>query len=249
MRIETCIGPAAVALSVLCVNGVVGQELSIKRDLPALPSNACEARGFAFELDPYPSEEAEAEAEGLASDANLAAILGEYDRARSLLSEASALHPRSTSISYRFGRLLEDGGEREAALSEFCRFIVIDAQAVEVAEVEVRIERIGLEVGAVGAGSARVAFEDGVSSFDLGDYEEAVLDFSRALVELPDWDQAHFNRAVAYLQSGRDASGAADLEWYLELVPDASDRVEVEVVLDALGPVTEVQYGRSELTP
>ena len=97
--------------------------------------------------------------------------------------------------------------------------MVIAPGAGETADVAERIESVGMGVGALGASPARAAFEDGVGSFDRVEYDQAVLDFSRALVERPDWDQAHFNRAVAHLRSGRDAAGAADLEFYLELGP------------------------------
>ena len=239
MRIATVNGLTATVLAVLCVGGLAAQDLSLKRDLPPLPSNACEARGYVFAPDPVPSPEAATEAEGLASEANQATILGQYQRARTVLSEAVGLDRTSASVSYSFGRLLEGGGEQEAALSEFCRFLGIDPQEPEITDVEERVERIGIEVGALGVSPARAALEEGIRAFDLGDYDGAVLDFSRALVELPDWNQAHFNRALAYLDSGRAAAGAADLQFYLELAPEAADRAEIESLLNELAPLTE----------
>ena len=185
-----------------------------------------------------PSPEEASEAEGLASEAGQATILGQYERARSLLAEAVGLDPTSSTISYSFGRLLEGDGEPEEALSEYCRFLGIDPDVPEIGDVQTRVQRIGTEVGALGVTPARAAFEEGVVAFDRADFDQAVLDFSRALVESPDWDQAHFNRAVAYLSSGRDAAGAADLEFYLELAPEANDRVEIEELLEEIGPVT-----------
>jgi hypothetical protein len=84
--------------------------------------------------------------------------------------------------------------------------------------------------------------EAGIDAFDRGSYDEAVRHFSGALVELPDWDQAHFNRAVAYLRSGRQDAGVADLEWYLEISPEAVDRLAVEAQLAALEPPAEAVY-------
>ena len=239
MRIASIIGLTTAALAAHCVADVRGQELPLKTDLPPLPSNACEARGYVFQAESAPPAEAAAEAQRLTAEANQAAILGDVQRARSLLGEAAALDRTSSAISYVFGRQLEAGGEQEAALSEYCRFLGIDPDAAEVDDVEARIERIGTEVGALGAGPGRTALEDGIRTFELGDFDEAVLDFSRALVERPDWDQAHFNRAVAYLSSGRDAAGVADLEFYLEVAPDAEDRAEIEALLDEIGPLAE----------
>jgi tetratricopeptide (TPR) repeat protein len=223
----------------LFVEAVMGQSLSLKRDLPALPSNACAARGYVYEMPQTPSTEVAEGAESLASEASQAAILGQYEQARDLLREGTALDGTSSSLSYSLGRLLESGGELESALAEYCRFVVIAPSAGEAADVEQRIESIGIAVGALGLSSARAAFEAGLGSFDRGDYDQAVLDFSRALVEQSDWDQAHFNRAVAYLSSGREAAGVADLEFYLELAPQASDRAEIEGLLEELGPIVE----------
>jgi tetratricopeptide (TPR) repeat protein len=223
----------------LFVEAAMGQSLSLKRDLPSLPSNACAARGYVYEVPQTPSTEAAEGAESLASEASQAAILGQYEQARDLLREGTALDGTSSSLSYSLGRLLESGGELEPALAEYCRFMVIAPSAGEAADVEQRIESIGIAVGALGLSPARAAFEAGLGSFDRGDYDQAVFDFSRALVEQPDWDQAHFNRAVSHLTSGRDAAGAADLEFYLELAPQASDRAEVEGLLEELGPIVE----------
>jgi tetratricopeptide (TPR) repeat protein len=232
----------------MLVGGLDAQEaavlevLPLKRDLPPLPSNACEARDFAFGQVSTPSPEAVADAQRLSSEASQAAILGQYEQARSLLSGAAALDPSSTSVSYQLGRLLEDGGDREGALREYCRFLALGGEAAEVAEVEGRVENVGRALGVFGAEAARTALAAGIDAFDRGEYDEAVRAFSGALVELPDWDQAHFNRAVAYLRSGRQDAGVADLEWYLEISPDAVDRPAVEAQLAALEPPAEAVY-------
>ena len=245
MRTAVRASLCCVITAVLHVGGLAGQDLILRRDLPPLPVNACEARGYVFAAGPAPVSEVALDAEGLASEASQAAILGEYQRARDLLAEAAETDPTSSTISYSFGRLLEGGGELEPALAEYCRFLVIAPDAVEVEDVEQRVERIGREVGALGASPARAAFEEGIASFDRADYDQAILDFSRALVEQPEWGQAHYNRAVAYLRSDRDAAGAADLEFDLELAPEAEDRDEIEALLAEIGPVTQYSPQRA----
>ena len=238
----------ALTLTVLLVGGLDAQEaavlevLPLKRDLPPLPSNACEAREFSFPAVTPASDEAAADAQRLASDASQAAILGQYDQARSLLSDATSRDPSSTSVSYALGRLLEDGGDQEAALREYCRFLTLGGEPSELREVEGRVENVGRALGVFGAEAARTALAAGIDAFDRGDYDEAVRNFSSALIELPDWDQAHFNRAVAYLRSGRQDAGVADLEWYLEISPAAADRLAVEAQLAALEPPAEAVY-------
>jgi tetratricopeptide (TPR) repeat protein len=238
----------ALTLATVLVGGLDAQEaavlevLPLKRDLPALPADACEARAYMFAPVATPSAEAAAEAQRLASEASQAAILGQYEQARELLNRAAALDRTSTSVSYALGRLLEDGGDQEGALREYCRFLTLGGESSETEEVEGRVESVGRSLGVFGAEGARAALEAGIGAFDRGDYDEAVRQFSGALVELPDWDQAHFNRAVAYLRSGRQDAGIADLEWYLEISPGAADRLAVEAQLAALEPPAEALY-------
>ena len=95
MRIATVTGLTAAVLAVLCVGGLAAQDLSLKRDLPPLPSNACAARGYVFAPGLVPSPESATEAEGLASEANQATILGQYQRAR--YSEAGTPFSRTSA--------------------------------------------------------------------------------------------------------------------------------------------------------
>ena len=93
--------PLSVAsLALLWVGAAAGQELLLKRDLAPLPSNACDARGYVYEPAAIPSAEARAGGESLASEASQAAILGQYEQARNLLREGTALDETSPSLSY-----------------------------------------------------------------------------------------------------------------------------------------------------
>jgi len=51
---------------------------------------------------------------------------------------------------------------------------------------------------------------------ELGEYEEAISDFSMVLELEPDWADALFNRALAYKMSKRNENAVADFEQYLE---------------------------------
>jgi tetratricopeptide (TPR) repeat protein len=51
---------------------------------------------------------------------------------------------------------------------------------------------------------------------ELGEYEEAIRDFSTVLELRPDWADALFNRALAYKMSMRYEQAIADFEQYLE---------------------------------
>jgi len=51
---------------------------------------------------------------------------------------------------------------------------------------------------------------------ELGEYEEAIRDFSTVLELKPDWADALFNRALAFKMSTQFEKAVADFERYLE---------------------------------
>ncbi len=243
----------AVFLMVLSSASLEAQEppegLSLKRDLPPAPEGSCEILAPVRALPEAPEEADRLEAEQLASEASRAAILGDPQRAMSLLQEAAELDPTSPAIAYRLARIFEDAGEDEQALGEFCRYLALDPHGPDAADVDDRIERIAPRDEDPLSATARAAFEAGVAAFDDGSFEVAAQHFSRALVEVPDWPDAHYNRGIAYLRAERTGAGAADLEWYLETSPDGSDRERVEAHLRELDPdLGEVYSPRTALT-
>jgi tetratricopeptide (TPR) repeat protein len=229
--------------------GLAGQEvfggLPLKRELPPPPPGACdgvELRG------PAAADVLEAdrrEAERLLAEANRAALLGERETTRTLLREAAALNPASAAVVYRLGRILEDTGEDAEAVDAFCRYLALDPGGADAGDASDRVDRLfSGEEDSLPAG-ARSAFAEGVAAVDGGDLEAAARHFSRALVEHPRWDLAHYNRGVVYLRMGRAGAGVADLEWYLESNPGAPDGDRVRDELVALAPAVERRYSPS----
>jgi tetratricopeptide (TPR) repeat protein len=239
MRWTMASGLWAVLLLVLAFPSLGAQELPLKRDLPPGP---CEARVPVGVSSETPSESDQQEAERLSSQANQAAILGDRDGAIILLREAAERDPLSSVVAYRLARILEDAGEAEAALGEFCRYLALEPDAPDAAETRVRTERLADPDRTPLSPAARSAFQEGVTAFDRGAYEEAARQFSRAIVEGPDWDAAYYNRGVSYLQAGRAGAGAADLQWYLETNPRAGDRETVQTHLRRIAPALAPQY-------
>lgn len=227
---------------------VGAQELSdlpLKRELPPPPPGPCETVPSAEAPEAVPSDEDRREAERLLGEANRAAILGEREGALELLRAAADLDPASSEVAYRLGRILEDAGQEREALRAFCRHLALeDDGGVNVADARARAERIAPPADTSFSESARSAFEEGVAAFDAGSLETAARHFSRALVEAPDWEDAHYNRGVTYLRMGRIGAAAADLEWYLETDPVASDRARVEAHLEQLAPALAPEYDR-----
>lgn len=234
--------PGRLALLILTLlPGVAsGQELSLLRQLPPEPAQPCAVvASAAYAAGDVPEQDRD-EANRLAGQASQAAILGDRVRAQRLLEDAAELDPMSASIAYRLGRVLEAAGTRQAALAQFCRYLALAPEGGnsgdegDSGDVRQRIARLSPPPEGAMSEAARSAFVDGIARFDAGEFEAAVRGFSRALAAAPDWDQAHFNRGLAYLRLGHEEAGIADLERYLALRPDATDREQVEDRLAAL---------------
>jgi tetratricopeptide (TPR) repeat protein len=210
--------------------------LPLKVDVPPAAPGPCEVDQLVTILEQPASADARAQARERLTEANQAALLGEDDRARLLLRQAAGFDPTNAEVAYRLARLLEAVGERDAAVLEFCRVSLVDPDGPDTPDARGRIEALaGRDEGQV-PGIARVAFQRGVSAVREARFEDAVLHFSRALVEAPTWPDAHYNRALAHLGAGRTGAGVADLDRYLELSPDAPDGARVRAQRSTLAP-------------
>jgi hypothetical protein len=120
-----------------------GQEPSLESALPSALRPPCQEAGMQTEA-PRPATPAEdrAEAERLSVEASRAAILGDQERARTLLEQAARLDPGSGDIAYRLGRILEGTDAPREALIHFCRYVALDPDGSEAQEVSRRILRL-----------------------------------------------------------------------------------------------------------
>ena len=226
----------SLAASLLVVTLAAAQELVPRVELPPLPPGACERAGAGIAVARSVPDEDREVARSLLAEANQASILGDDVRARSLLRGAAALDPGSAEIAYRLGRLMEAAGEAEAAVAEFCRYLALEPEGPDAADVTARVDVLSPPEPDPLPGAARAAFQQGVQALDRDAPVEAAQLFSRALVEFPDWPAAHFNRGIAYLRAGRTGAGRADLERYLELEPGAPEAEVVERRLASMAP-------------
>jgi hypothetical protein len=212
------------------------QELPPRTQLPPGPSDPCESDRVAERLRlPIGGADPE-EARSRLSEASEAAIRGEDDRARALLREASLLDPASPEVAYRLGRILETTGEVSQATLEYCSYLALDPQGPDAPEVRDRLEALMPRDPAAPSSLAIAAYREGLQALQAGSFGDAAQHFSRALLESPGWADAHYNRALAYFGEERTAAAASDLERYLELAPEASDRTLVESRLRDLAP-------------
>lgn len=91
---------------------------------------------------PQPSPQARTQARELAAAARQSVVLGDLDRARSLLLRAVRLDPAAPNVPYHLARVLDDQGEAEQALAEYCRTIALGAPPDEAAFARERIRAL-----------------------------------------------------------------------------------------------------------
>ena len=74
----------------------------------------------------------------------------------------------------------------------------------------------------------------GLAYYWQGDYKAAIENYDEALALAPDDSLYYFNRGYAHYYNDDGTAAEADFERYLELEPDASDRDEIEDLLNEL---------------
>ena len=244
----------ALACAVLGILGTVAPLIAQELPLRHEPDNGDTARCRSTSdvvLDPGP--EARAQAVELASAADQSVVLGDLDRAATLLERATELDPFSAEMAYRLGRVLEDLGQARAATSSYCR--VLDTAGAEGTQEDARtrIEILGAKETDV-SDAIRAAAAQGVAAAEAGRLEEALGRFDAVVRDAPLWADGAYNRGVTLDRMGRNSEAVLALGRYLELAPSAPDAVAVsrrigqlEVLLAALqdtpSPYTALALG------
>jgi tetratricopeptide (TPR) repeat protein len=172
--------------------------------------------------------------DSLLAEGSRAAILGDHESARDLLLEAASLDPLNPVVSYRLARTLDESGEAAPALVEYCRYLALAPTAGDVEEIRERVRQLVDGGVVVEEDSWAVAMREGMEAYDAGRYTEAAAHFARAVEIRPEAPAGLYNRGAAHLAAGNPTQATQDFERYLEVVPDAVDRVEVETRLVAL---------------
>ncbi|HEX2168098.1 MAG TPA: hypothetical protein VHG09_12770, partial [Longimicrobiales bacterium] len=102
------------------------QQLAFRRDVPAPVARGCTDVTAA----PAGTAQDAAEAARLLASARQAALLGDPRAAEDLLANAAALDTAAANIAFLHARALEEIGEPDRAVSEYCRYLRLapDAQ-------------------------------------------------------------------------------------------------------------------------
>jgi tetratricopeptide (TPR) repeat protein len=199
------------------------QELPLKRGIPGTDPFTCPALPEAVS----PSAEEREEAARLGSSAGQALILGERERARDLLARAIQLDPGAADLAHQYGRILEELGEEDAAVTHYCRMLRLGADGPEAADAASRIEELVAQRTPELPPAAIAAFRSALAAFDAGRLDGAAQAFGRAFDAAPGWTDALYDRGVTLLRLGRRGEALEDLQRYLELEPNAPDAIPV----------------------
>jgi tetratricopeptide (TPR) repeat protein len=235
--------PLVALLALANVPAVGAQALAFKRDAGAATTVRCAE----VPAPARPSTEARAQAERLTTLAHEAAIAGDDRAARDLFAQAAAADPSDASLAYYLGRAHESLGEADAAARQYCRFLALAPTGSDAPDVRDRLARLAPTVGALSEPASSL-FSRGVEHYDQRRYDDAVRAFSGVIERAPSFEAAYYDRALASMAAGKPERAVGDLERYLELAPDAADRVAVgrqltELRRQALSPTTALLAG------
>lgn len=220
------LGTVAVTVALAFTLGprpAAGQDLELKREAQIELSFECGPAPSA----PQPGTEDRARAAQLASEASEAVILGDRARARGLLAEAVRLDPQAADLAYRYARILDETDQPGPALDAYCRALAIEPDGLNAPDAQRRVEALADQTQAGVPQAAIRDFSNGVALAEIGQLENALASFDRAIAEVPDWSAAHYNRGLVLLRTGRLPEAEAALSRYLELAPDAPDVIAV----------------------
>lgn len=91
------------------------------------------------------------------------------------------------------------------------------------------------KVATPGGEKAEVLNDTGVAKFEMRKYEDAINDFTRALEKSPNYNEAIFNRALAYERAHQNDQAKQDWERYIQQSSDDGWKAEARERLKDLG--------------
>jgi hypothetical protein len=134
------------------VNAVLSQDSTLLAgvDMETRESPLPEACG-AITVAPQPAAANRSLAESLARQAYDAELLGQLDKAKSLLQRASELDGTDKSAAYHLGRTSESLGDHALAVSAYCRILTLAPSSAESAEARERVASLSQREAQVAA--------------------------------------------------------------------------------------------------
>jgi len=211
-----------------------GQGLPLKTSLAAAGVTGCTAFVPEAPRAKASNPGTDAEAAQLISDAEAAALQGEHIAARDAFSKAAALVPNNAQVAYYLGREHEALKENGNAVRQYCRYLALQPQASDADEVRGRIVRLTPTSELARVEEAKANFQTAVALLRRRQYAAADSVFGYVAQQVPSAPEPFFNRALARAAQGDRSSAMQDFEKYLELAPQAADRVTIRDALPRL---------------
>jgi tetratricopeptide (TPR) repeat protein len=224
----------AAAFAVVASAGVPvatsAQALPLKRSIPLSATDVC----VGVTAPPAVARPNGGDAPQYLRRAREAALLGDLQGTRTHLAAAAALDPRNAAIAFELARTLDDLGDRRAALAEYCRYLRLAPTAADAGGVQARVFALAPAAAPSSRRMAAAVFDSAVAHADAGRLEEAEEAFGRALAADSTAAEAYFDRGVVRAARKRRLAAGDDLQRYLALRREASDRVVIERQIDVL---------------
>lgn len=200
------------------------QPLELEREYPGAGPYQCLAP-----VSPVlPSPDDRARAGQLATNANEAMILGDFERVQALLQQSVELDPSSPDLAYRHARVLEDLVRIDDAMVEYCRALDLGVESLGIFDARDRLDGLWNVVRALIPEEARVAFAAGLAEADDSSFTDAIGSFTTAVEVAPDWPAPLYNRGAVHEWAGDQRAALRDFRAYLLLVaPDETDAIRV----------------------
>jgi tetratricopeptide (TPR) repeat protein len=181
-----------------------------------------------------PTDAQRRRARDLANNGRQAAILGDSAAAFAQMREASQLNPTDADLAYQLARAYETAGSTANAAKEYCRFLAIAPNAPEAGEARARVAVLAPPTTVSGPTVASTLFDAAVAAYDRKQLAEAEAKFGSAITAEPTWADSYYDRALVRLAQGDPRRAQSDLEEYLRLKPQASDRAQVVARIETL---------------
>ena len=181
-----------------------------------------------------PSDAQRRRARDLAQNGRQAAILGDSAAAFAQMREASQLDPTDSDLAYQLARAYETAGATSNAAKEYCRFLAIAPNAPEAGEARTRVAALAPPILSSSPSVAAVLFDAGVTAYERKQLAEAEAKFAASITAEPTWADSYYDRAMVRLAQGDPRRAQSDLEEYLRLKPQASDRAQVVARIETL---------------
>jgi Tol biopolymer transport system component/regulator of sirC expression with transglutaminase-like and TPR domain len=190
----------------------------------------------ALKLDPNLVQELDPNlAQALGAKGRVLDLQEKYDQAIEQYTKAIGEDDSYHEIYYFRGYLYANMGEKEAARSDLTRYLELVPNAPDRQDIEDQLQRLGEEPTVVPAPvTPQDYYERALAYFELEEYPLALEDFTRVISmaiarsEEQEYADAYYKRGAIYQAQKDDEAAIKDYNRYLELVPDAPEKEQLE---------------------